>query len=111
MYMTSSELSYFDLKIWKHDHPVLATSMLGRVDVLCYLIHASVAFCSAIHTWNDLNLIKLLELFLKWIEKEPGGIACRTDRAFETAHFALVRTRARLCMTEASALSFWLPLA
>ena len=29
--------------------------------------------------------------------KDPGGIACRTDRAFGTAHFALVRTRARLC--------------
>jgi len=42
--MTSSELSYFDLKIWKHDHPVLATSMLGRVDMLYYLIHASVVF-------------------------------------------------------------------
>ena len=37
--------------------------------------------------------------------KDPGGIACRTDRAFGTAHFALVRTRARLCMTEMSALS------
>ena len=43
MYMTSSELSYFNLKIWKHGHPVLATSMLGRVDTICYLIHASVA--------------------------------------------------------------------
>ena len=40
--------------------------------------------------------------------KDPGGIACRTDRAFGTAHFALVRTRTRLCMTETSALSFWL---
>jgi len=46
---------------------------------------------------------------MEW--KDPGGIACRTDRAFGTAHIALVRTRAMLCMTEASALSFWLPLA
>ena len=46
----------------------------GRVDMLCYLIHASVAFRSAIHTWNDLNLIKLLELFLKWIEKIQVGL-------------------------------------
>ena len=38
--MISSELSYFDLK---NGHPVLATSMLGRVDMICYLIHASVA--------------------------------------------------------------------
>ena len=37
--------------------------------------------------------------------KDPGGIACRTDRAFRMAHFALVRTRARLCMTETSVLS------
>src|SRR6185312_17092993 len=74
MYMISSELSYFDLKIRKHGHPVLATSMLGRVDMLCYLIHASVAFRSAIHTRNDLNLIKLLELFLKWIEKIQVGL-------------------------------------
>ena len=46
---------------------------------------------------------------MEW--KDPDGIACRIDRAFVTAHIALVRTRARLCMTEASALSFWLPLA
>ena len=57
--MTSSELTYFHLKIQKHDHPVLATSMLGRVDMLCYLIHASVAFRSAIHTRNNLNFDKI----------------------------------------------------
>ena len=65
--------------------------MLGRVDMLCYLIHASVAFRSAIHTRHDLKLIKLHEM--EW--KDPGGIACRTDRAFGTAHFALVRTRGK----------------
>ena len=73
--------------------------MLGRVDVLCYLIHASVAF----HTRNDLNLIKLLELFVKWIEKIQVGLLVAL---IGMAHFALVRTRARLCMTETSALSF-----
>ena len=48
--------------------------MLGRVDVLCYLIHASVPFCSATHTCNDLNLIKFLELLLNWIEKIQVGL-------------------------------------
>ena len=110
MYMTSSELSYFDLKIWKHDHLVLATSMLGRVDMLCYPIHASVAFRSGIHTWYDLKFDKIACIVLEMEWKDPGGIACRTDRAFGTAHFALVRTRVRLCMTEMSALSFWLSL-
>ena len=48
--------------------------MLGRVDMRCYLIHARVAFRSAIHTRNDLNLIKLLELLLKWFEKIQVGL-------------------------------------
>ena len=48
--------------------------MLGRVDMFCYLIHASVAFRLAIHTSNDLNLIKLLELLLKWVEKIQVGL-------------------------------------
>ena len=84
VYMTSSELSYFDLKIWKHDHPVLATSMLGRVDMLCYLIHASVAswyltccnsswFSNSYLTWSK-KLIKLLELCLKWNGKIQVGL-------------------------------------
>ena len=48
--------------------------MLGRVDLLCYLTHASVAFRLAIHTRIDLNLLKSLELFLKWIEKIQVGL-------------------------------------
>ena len=107
--MTSYELSYFDLKIWKHDHPILAISMLGRVDMLCYLIHASVAFRSAIHTWNDLNFDKIAWTVLEMDWKYPGGIACRTDRVFGAAHFA--KHNQKLCMTETSALSFWLSLA
>ena len=106
--MTSSELSYFDLKNWKHDHPVLATSMLGRVDMLYYLIHASVAFLfsNSYLKWSKFDKIAWTVLEMDW--KDPRGIACRTNRAFGTAHFALVRTRVRLCMTETSALSFWL---
>ena len=48
--------------------------MLGRVDMLCYLIHASVVFRSAIHTRYDLKLIKLLELYLKWNGKIQVGL-------------------------------------
>ena len=48
--------------------------MLGHVDMLCYLIHASVAFRSAIHTRHDLKLIKLLELCLKWNGKIQVGL-------------------------------------
>ena len=48
--------------------------MLGCIDTLCYLTHASVVFRSAIHTLNDLNLIKLIELFLKWIVKIQVGL-------------------------------------
>ena len=110
-------IAAFVLKIWKHGHPVLATSMLGRVDMLCYLIHASVAswyltccnsswFRNSYLTWSKIDKIAWIVLEMEW--KDPGGIACRTDRAFGTAHFALVRTRARLCMTEMNVLSFWL---
>ena len=99
--MISFELSYFDLKIRKHGHPVLATSMLGCVDMLCYLIHASVA------SWYftcKIDKIAWIVLEMEW--KDPGVIAYRTDRAFGTAHFAFVRTRAWLWMTETSVLSF-----
>jgi len=64
--------------------------MLGRVDMLCYLIHASVPFRSAIHTWKWSKSDKIAWTVLEMVWKDPGGIACRTDRAFGTAHFALV---------------------
>ena len=48
--------------------------MLGSVDMLCYLIHASVAVRSAFHTRYDLKLIKLLELCLKWNGKIQVGL-------------------------------------
>ena len=63
--------------------------MLGRVDMLCYLIHASVVFRSAIHIWHDLKIDKIAWIVLEMEWEDPGGIACRTDRAFGTAHFAL----------------------
>ena len=48
--------------------------MLGLVDMLCYLIHASVAFLFSNSYLNDLILIKLLEPFLKWFEKIQVGL-------------------------------------
>ena len=43
--------------------------MLGCIDMLCYLIHASVAF----NLGHELKLLKVFHICLKWIEKIQVG--------------------------------------
>ena len=45
--------------------------MLGRVDVLCYLIHASVPFRSAIHVEYSILLV-MSELSTVWCDRALG---------------------------------------
>ena len=44
--------------------------MLGCIDTLCYLIHASVVF----NLGHELKLLKLFNMGLKWIEKIQLGL-------------------------------------
>ena len=44
--------------------------MLGCIDMLCYLIHASVAF----NLGHELKLLKVFHICLKWNEKIQVGL-------------------------------------